>query len=65
MATPTLYRQITEITRIYEYRGKYYLVDAEIDCSQRDAGNELLTRSYASDRDAAKIERMAERNTGR
>lgn len=66
--TPTLYRQIVagqNGTRIYSYAGRYYLVDGEIDCSQPDAGQELQRRSYSNDRDPGKLERQAQRNTGR
>ena len=68
MATPTLYRQITAGTngaRIYADGNRYYLVDGEIDCSAKNASADLKDRAYASDRDPAKLERAANRNSGR
>jgi hypothetical protein len=68
MPTPTLIKQVLSGpngTRIYEYVGRYYAVDGEIDCRDKNAGEELIAKAWANERNLKDLERKVNRATGR
>lgn len=62
---PTLYRQITNGTRIYLLNNMFYTIDGEVDCRLENAAYEILTKSYAKHKTLEAALAAAKKRSGR